>query len=930
MQALPLLERDEHLLAIREALSAARESSGRLLIIDGRPGVGKSRLATEAIEIARGEGIVTLSARGDEAEREFAYGVVLQLFERIVRPELLTGAAALAAPLFDRPSEAVAAASDTSALLPILHGLYWLTANLAEEAPLLIAIDDAHWADEPSLRFVQYLSQRIDELPAVTVLMTRPAEAGETLTALRGHPQAARQSLEPLTFAGVETVLRDALGAAVDETFCRVCNEVTGGNPFLLSELVRELHEREIEPTQAAAEQVRALQPETLTPRIVARLGRLGAEATALARTLAVLRESTPLHQAARVAGLETATADEAAIALAGADIVVAGARLSFAHPLVREAVYSGTDPARRAELHRCAARVLHEDGEPPERVAGHLLEARPAGDAGAVATLRLAATRASLRGAPASAAKYLRRALAEPPSASERAAVTQELAQAAASAGERDAGEAFTAALELAATPDQRARLLLGMARDQFAGGRTRDAVETLDRGLAELNGHDAELAIQLRSEFMPLALLDPSMIGRAAQEGAVLLERIGTDEPTPAGRAALAALTLHSAFAGTPREDLMALARRALGDGKLLEEQTSEGTAVYSVTIVLNASDELELQEQVLTDAIDDARRRGSVMAFATASYCRSAPRYLMGKLDEAIADAEAAIGARRYGWEQYLAVTYAYLALMQIDRDDMPAARAALDRADDPRLRGMISSVPVLEALGRYELEAGNPAAALGYFTAWGQIGQWPNPGMQNAWRSNAALAHVALGNREEAVRLAGEELELARTLSGARSVGVALRALGLAQGGDEGIESLRSAVEVLGGSPARPDRARALLDLGAALRRAGRRSEAREPLESALALAEPMNARRIAARARAELENAGVSPRRASREGAGVLTPSELRIARMAADGMKNREIAQALFVTVKAVEFHLGNAYRKLEVSGRRDLPEALR
>jgi DNA-binding CsgD family transcriptional regulator len=156
-----------------------------------------------------------------------------------------------------------------------------------------------------------------------------------------------------------------------------------------------------------------------------------------------------------------------------------------------------------------------------------------------------------------------------------------------------------------------------------------------------------------------------------------------------------------------------------------------------------------------------------------------------------------------------------------------------------------------------------------------------------------------------------------------------IGVALRAKGQIEGGERGIGLLRESAEILRGSPARLEYARALTDLGASLRRTRRRREAREPLAEALDVATRSGASVTAERAREELAATGARPRRVLLTGIDSLTPSEARVARMAADGMTNKEIAQALFVTVKTVEMHLGHAYTKLEISSRKELPETL-
>jgi DNA-binding CsgD family transcriptional regulator len=192
-----------------------------------------------------------------------------------------------------------------------------------------------------------------------------------------------------------------------------------------------------------------------------------------------------------------------------------------------------------------------------------------------------------------------------------------------------------------------------------------------------------------------------------------------------------------------------------------------------------------------------------------------------------------------------------------------------------------------------------------------------------------RSQAALALLELGDEQEARRLASEELALARIWGAPRALGAALRVAGLVEGGQDGLARLREAVEVLSDSPAKLEHAKARTELGAALRRANRRAQAREQLRQAVELATVCGAVPLAERAETELLATGARPRRVALTGIDSLTPSERRVAEMAAEGPTNREIAQALFVTQRTVEVHLTSIYRKLGISSRAQLPAAL-
>jgi DNA-binding CsgD family transcriptional regulator len=199
---------------------------------------------------------------------------------------------------------------------------------------------------------------------------------------------------------------------------------------------------------------------------------------------------------------------------------------------------------------------------------------------------------------------------------------------------------------------------------------------------------------------------------------------------------------------------------------------------------------------------------------------------------------------------------------------------------------------------------------------------------NPAV-SPWRSAAAISLAELGRHEEARTLAADEVRRAESFGAARAAGIALRTQALVGPRAERQSGLEAARDVLASSPARLEHARVLVDLGATLRAAGQRIDAREPLREGLGLAARCDATSLENRARSELAAIGVRPRRTDRSGVASLTPSELRVAELAATGGTNREIAQTLFVTEKTVETHLGRAFRKLDISSRRKLPEVL-
>jgi DNA-binding CsgD family transcriptional regulator len=243
--------------------------------------------------------------------------------------------------------------------------------------------------------------------------------------------------------------------------------------------------------------------------------------------------------------------------------------------------------------------------------------------------------------------------------------------------------------------------------------------------------------------------------------------------------------------------------------------------------------------------------------------------------------------------------------------------------------------VGTVLIPAARARLRLAQGRPGDALTDFQAcaamfssdvWGT--EMRDVGYLHA-RAGAAHALLRLGERERARELAEAEVADVRAFGAPRALGVALRSLGLIVGGTRGLELLGESVARLRDSPAMLERAHSLTELGAALRRAGRRAAAREPLGEALEVAIRCGARPLALRAREELTATGARPRREWRTGVEALTPSELRVVRLAADGRSNREIAHELYVTLKTIEGHLSRAYTKLGIDGRAQLARVL-
>src|SRR5215207_209601 len=404
-----LLEREAELEAIADAVAAAVAGRGGVLVVEGPAGIGKTRLLAESGARARADGRATvLTARGGEFEQAFPFGVVRQLFEGPLaamaedeRDAALSGAAAHAGLLLGQLGSGdgdPAAAGDEQ--FAIQHGLYWLVANIAARTPLVLVVDDAHWCDAPSLRWLAYLARRVDELPALLLIGARPAEPGVDaliLGAIAAEPHARFVHPATLGDGSVAQLLTETLGREPEREFSAACLESTGGNPFLLGQLARELAAAGVEPTAAAAGRVIDLGPQAVSRAVLLRLGRLPSPALEVAQAVAILGDRAELRQAD---------------ALADANILDRGRPLQFAHPIVRTAIHVELPPSARAEGHARAARLLHGDGARVETVASHLLETEPDRDAWVLEQLLAAARQAIAEGATDGAGPYLRRAL--------------------------------------------------------------------------------------------------------------------------------------------------------------------------------------------------------------------------------------------------------------------------------------------------------------------------------------------------------------------------------------------------------------------------------------------------------------------------------------------------------------------------------------
>jgi DNA-binding CsgD family transcriptional regulator len=937
-----LLEREAQVAALEALAGAARSGGGRFVVIEGSAGIGKTRLLAEARAIAGSAGMRVLAARGGEFEGEFAYGIVRQLFEPLLastssdlRAELLSGPAALMEPLLGASQPAASQdAPPADAAFAILHGLYWLAVNVALHQPTLLAIDDLHWADTPSLRWLLYLTRRLEGVPLLVVAGTRPPE-GESrdpllVAELIADPEAVVIRPEPLGRASIAVLARELHGLEPDEAFCAALETATGGNPLFVGAVLDAVAREGTSPTAEHAARLLEIGAQGVARVVGLRLTRLRPAALALLRAASVLGDGTELRHAATLAGVAAGELGPAAAALVRLDLLRREDPLEFFHPVVRRAVYETLDVVERDAAHRSAAELLLEAGAPPESAAGHLLRVAPGADAFVVSTLRQAAERSLAQGAADVAVEYLTRALEEQIDPAARAEVLVELGLGERRTNGPAAADHLRAGLELLTDRSRRCTVALELGRALWFTDRIADALAVFERALDEVNRErDPDLHELLLAELISSAWWNPqtypiaeAAIGELDLDG--LHGGLGSEM-------LLATIAHYEYRLGLHRERSIELARRSLASGNLL---ASSPIAFLLAVVTLFRSGVLDEAVPTFNQAIAQARRRGDIFNVAHLLTWRGKCQTDRGDLRAAVADLKEAIEhSVAHGGLLHRSYNIGYLAEALLEQGEADEATRVIDQGGFPDQLPLDQVHLVWFRLhrARVRIETGSPQRGVEELLQVGETVRllpFDNPGTA-PWRSWAAEGLRLLDRNDEARALAADELALARRWGDPHAIGAALRVLGLVAGGTAGIGLLTEAVEVLAGSQARLKYARALVDLGAALRRENRRTEARQRLREGVDLALRCGAFGLAGRANQEIAATGARPRRVLQTGLDALTTSERRVGQLAADGMTNKEIAQTLFVTIKTVEVHLSHAYRKLEISSRAQLQNAL-
>jgi DNA-binding CsgD family transcriptional regulator len=902
-----IVERPAEQGRLRDALGRCRQGRGGFVLIAAGAGTGKTTLLEEALDSARRRRFRVLSTRATRSAAGAGEGAVASQLR-----------------------EAAGGTGEGGDL----HGLL---AELAAAGPVAVAIDDAHRCDPETLRELLAAAPRLEALPAVVLLAARLGEPGASslLDELAAEPNAETMSPGALSEDAVGKVLEGALGATPTAGFAQAAWEWSGGNPALVTELAAALAVAGVEPVDGAAERIRGVVPDAAADDLALRIAAFDSPAQALAAALALLGDGAELALATRLAGLADDEARDAADALTRAEILLPGPPPTFAQPLLAAAAYEAIPDARRRGEHRRAVELLTEWGAAPEAVVPHLLRSDSGADPAAVELLRRAAAREIDRGAPVEAARLLRRALAEPPPRSARFATLLESADAEDLASRADFGEErLREALVLAPDGSARARVANTLSLILTRRGQLEVASDTARRELelARGAGADERSLLELEVQLCLSLQLGGAGAGREVDER---LERLAPrlmKGATAVERTGLATLAFRRMARAEPAAEAIAPALRALEAGMLGDPGAESGPAGMAVGVLVHCEAVPEAELWIERNLVR-ARERGADFGLGVGNFIGALLAFRRGDLARARAAAAASAAATSghdAPWVDSILLAVATDISLVGGEEDVAAAALA-ERGLDGDLPPLATFSTLLESRGRLRLRRGEAEAGRADLTAAGE--RFAESGIAcpgyTSWRSSLALAVDAAGERERARQLVAEELALARRFGVPRPLGIVLQAQGLIAGGDEGIEMLGEAVATLADSGAELEHARALVELGAALRRSGRRGDARGPLRAGLELAERCGAAPLAARAREELHASGARPRPRSDGGAAALTPSEARICRLAAAGNSNPVIARQLFVTRATVESHLHSSYRKLGIASRKELAAAL-
>ncbi|GHH34769.1 helix-turn-helix transcriptional regulator [Lentzea cavernae] len=872
--------------------ATSRAEGAHLALVRGPRGIGKSGLLAAVRRELGSCDVTVLCATGRARVEE--YGSVRELFGH-------------------------AAAVDTTGRADeyaVFCELYRVAVGMMADRPLVVVLDDANACDARTLRWIGFLLRRSAELPLVVVLAWQPgvAEDADLLFAdMAGIGPSTTIDLTPLPAPDVAAVVERALGRRPDPVFAEACGVITGGNPLGLHTLLTSLRGHGVRPDESGVQRVRELGRQVVAGCSLEEPGH------EVAQAIAVLGPAD-VRTVGRFLQLPEPLVTTAVGALRREE-VLAPKELAFRHEDIADVVLSAVPATKLTELRRRAATVLHDEGRPAEEVAGQLMGLPALPEAWMVRVLRDAAAAAVRRGDLEAAERCLTRVLDQLPG---DPATLLELADVLVVMGPAAALPRLTEVVDQMADTGAKVRILCRVGLMAVAATWSEAAFDRLAAILDE--GENSPVG----SDLMPQVHAVLLAVGLGERAGtAELLTRYRLSPhrvpDTAAGRLVSGVAAQAEMLAGECVRSAVDLARRSLVPGPAVHA----GPALAAAAVLGLCGEPAEamaaLDRLITTTGADDAL---DVHALALAT--RAGLLDHAGALAQAHADARTALEvAERAVTPVEDELPRVAMASILLKRGDVAGAEDHLERVGEPRFGWTYGPVMVMKAAVRRA--RGDLTGALDLLLDCGR--QLTSAGVLNPvwapWWLDAVCLLVRLDRREEAVGLAEFGAERARRWDTLEARGLSLMAGGVAATGAVAEELLGTAVAELAESSARPLHVRAVRLLGESRLSHGDFKGAREHLRTAVTLAIRLGDRAAAAEARNLLVLAGGRMPRLGARPSDALSGRERRVAELAAAGATNREIAEELFVTVRTVESHLSNVYRKLGVELRTDLPATL-
>jgi DNA-binding CsgD family transcriptional regulator/tetratricopeptide (TPR) repeat protein len=922
------------LLADRAEVARARKAQA--VLVRGPAGIGKTTLlgAVRAGEPCQGATVLEAVCPGASS----AYGAVRELFaplnltsEDTPNSALLRGSARWALPALvpgEDPVSPVAQADPYS----VLYGLYWLTVNLVADGPLVIVLDDVHRADARSLRWVNFLLRRSTDLPLLVLLAQRieTIEADEAaLAEITAQNLCHVMDLGPLSEAHIADLIEHRLGEVPERSFSLSCAAVSGGNPLVVSRLLDDLSLEGVRPDAAGARRAEQVGGDVVAVSVVARLDRQPDDVRQVARAMAVLAE-TDVELLGMLSGVPVSRVTAAMEVLRRNDILAPEGG-AFTHDLVRAAVLADVPDDELRWLRERAVRLLNDSARPVEQIADQILLLPPSSEPWKLDVLRDAASRAAVRAAPEAAVRYLEWVFSCDP---DNVAVALDLAWLMANLDPPEALRRAKSALEQIGDPRVLASIAVPLGLTAIAAQANCEAVvllgDILDKLNAEIGEHpgdaDRELRMSVEGILLFAGIQEKRTVAGTQTRARMIPEPAGN---TPTERQLLAILGLVTAMEGKDVQRTVEHVHRAVRVQELLDYT---GLAEFSAAFAAALAESPELALDKLEWVLAETQRRGSVWAHCQALAVRAWLFEQVGELAEAMADAQTSVEIAEHEGFGGIDRPLRQLASVLLLRGQPDRAEELLDRIDVSRLEDFAwEHAEFLFVRGRTRWALGDREGALDCFQRCGRSleeSHIANP-VFAPWWLHATGVLVELGRPAEAMPLVEHGEELARCWPTTRARGSARLARGMATPGRAGVSLIGEAVSLLAASRSPLAHGDAEYWFGRALLEIGDKRGARKHARQAVGLAVRCGCTLLATQAREFLLTAGGRMPTIPRSQADALTGSERRVAGMAAAGRTNREIAEHLFVTIRTVEAHIMNVFRKLGVSRREDLPSVL-